>query len=859
MIEKLRNIFSKHAGQALVEYAMLLALTTLTITAFLNMDDQMKLKVQTVAEDFETDLILLPDPEPPIKPERDLELSPPVAQFTAPNPNYKGREILFTDSSYDVDGYVEHWRWTIDGKQINKTKSEIEKDGGLIYSFRNVGVYPVSLYVFDNDGLVSNVVSTTVEVINRNPTLSVMVQNEQGQRGTSITVPQMCTATFFTEYTDPDLPYDELKLYSRFVDHTGVPSEDNSAPHQFTRQFVNLGTNTYTVTVTDENGASVTQTVTATVVTNPSGQCGGVNVEKPKYKIIVTDQNGKAVPPIGNIYEFEDGERATLTASVVWGTYQAHQTAYYFKTTQNNQTTYNKWQVPISMKYPLNTDFKMGDKPTTVLGMARDMSATSDSPSPSLAGMSNQDTVILRVKETQANTGVPIAIISHDNKKDPSNTKPETIFDVSKEKNKFVEITVESIMSSVDPKDKTTNLKGVRWKLPNGTWKPVANEANAFYDPVVKKWFYNGKVNSPDSKVKMNFVAGKSNTWVYELEVINSISKVGTTKKTYKISDSLDEKPKAVCSPDHVKSNKGAAIQMNAAKSSDDKGTVTVRWSLDNFDKSVSGWQAPTANVPSNSTWNNLAVGTHKIYLEVKDNANQTAKAECKVTIEEVTDVRNKIRPELNYIENRVRFASSQSIPFINRTNVGFSGFNLKDIHYTAWTESLYTSDSGTTGEKLTVNHVGASNSNSVSDNPHTSSSKIIITNSTAGAYRIYIWASDKDGRVQTADCVSGKVERKTVNGESIEMCGKGTFYFRFGKATASGVTNYPNVSNEQSSFNVNWTGHHRNWPSVACHKISKSMSTYNQYYQAYQGGGSWDQFGEVYVDGRIKYMLRAC
>lgn len=873
MITKLKQLLLKNTGQALVEYAMLLALTTLTITAFLNMNDQMKVKIQTVASDFETDMILLPEPEPPVKPDRDMELSPPVAQFNAPSPNYKGREILFTDSSYDVDGYVEHWRWTIDGKPMNRSKAEIERDGGLKHSFRYSGSYNVSLYVFDNDGLVSNIVNQQVTVINRDPTVTVVAQNQMGVTGTSITVPQMCFATFLTTYTDPDLPYDELKLFSRFIDHTGVASTDDSAPHQFTRQFVNLGTNTYTVTVTDEEGRSASATATVTVVPNPSGTCDGTPAKKPVYKIEVFDAKGiKKTPEFANVYTFNEGDQAFLYGRVTWGTFQAHSIPYHFNSVQNSQTLVNKWQETDLLKQPLVVTFKRGDKPITVTGMARDMSASSDTPDPNLNGMSNKDTVILTVNNTAPLLDKPIAVISYNGGKDPSssdsNAKPNvpiTTIDLSKEKNKYVEIDVESHLSKAFTGATNTNnakIKGVRWKLPNGTWRPNANEANTIYDSESKKYYYKDTPKSPDSKVKLTWVKDKENTWVYELEVVNNLGMTAKTTKTFvlKNGDGNDKPPVPVCTPNPYEGHHGDALKITAAKSTDDKGTVQVRWSLDNFVESGSGWQAPTAYPPDNEKWRSLTIGTHTIWLEAKDNANQTAKIECKVIIKKVEDVANNIRPELNYIEHRVRFASNQPVPFRNTTNSPTFGsnFKLKDIHYTAWTNDLYTSDV-TTFETQVTNHVGASNGNSLGDNAHTKNSLDLITTNHPGAYKIYIWASDKDGVVKTAQCKDGDVEKKTINGETIDMCGKGTFYFRFGKQVAGGgVENY-SVSNESGLGISSWGSHHRNWPSLACHKISKSMSTYGQYQQAYQGGGAWDQHGEVYVDERIKIMLRKC
>lgn len=868
MMSLIKKIFNQQSGQAMVEYALLLALTTLTITAFLNLDDKMKVKVRTIAEDFSADVILLPDGEVH-KPPRDLELSPPVAQFNAPSPNYKGREILFADSSYDVDGYVEHWRWKINGQDIKRSKTEIERDGGLKHTFRNTGTYTVSLFVFDNDGLVSNVVTKTISIVNRAPEINVTAQNQEGVTGTNITVAQTCKATFFTTYSDPDLPFETVFLQSRFVDHTGVVSTDDSAPHQFTREFVNLGTYTYTVTITDEDGASASATATVTVVPNVKGYCDANDLVKPTYSIQVFDQNGvKKTPVGGNVYMFNEGDEAYVHGIVKWGSLPAHATAYYFRATQDGKTNFDRWQNTNILKQPATVKFKRGDKPITVMGMARDTSATSNVANPSLQGMSNQDTVILMV-DSLNQLDEPIATISYNSGKEPSSSNSEanktTTFDVSKQTNKFVEITIESNLSKAFSGQTNVNnskITGVRWKLPDGSWAPKANASGAFYDQNQKKWYYSSTVNSPDSKVKLIWAPTGKNFWDYELEVVNSLKMVATTKKKFVIQNNdADKPPVAVCNPKEATSNMGQPIPMNASGSTDDKGTVQARWSLDNFNNSASAWQPPNQNVPSNEVWNNLKEGRHTIYLEVRDNANQTTKAECFVTVKKITDTSNKIRPEVNYIEHRVRFATQEQIPFVNRTNT-VSGFDKTKVHYTIWSNELYTTDSGKFGPNYTINYVGASSATAVSENPHTNSAsrKNLITTSTPGAYRIYIYAADADGIVASNDCVAGSIFKVDVYGKVIDACGKGTFYFRFGQQIAGGEVQAVTVSGtEAAHYGVNWSGSHSSWRASSCHKIAKYMNVYHLYESAYQGGGSWDKYEQIDVRARIEYMLRGC
>lgn len=865
MMKFLKAIFTKSLGQASVEYALLLMIAALSATAVLALDDKMKTKIHTVATDFDSDLIVLPPGEP--QPEKGchtneecLQLSPPVAKFKAPSPNYKGREIKFTDESYDVDGYVEHWRWTIDGKSINQSRKEAEADGGLVYTFRHPGTYNVSLYVFDNDGLISNIVQTTITVVNRPPTLSVTVENEEGHLGSSVTVRQGCKATFYTTYTDPDLPFDALSLRSIFTDQSGVRTEENTAPHEFTREFVNLGNNTYFVSVTDENGANVSGTVSVNVVANPSGNCtGNTPVVKPTYKIKVTG----AALQVGNIYYFKEGTKATLSPVVTWGTYPQHnQSPYYWIATSGN--TVGEWHDSSkgsSMNYPYPSyAFQKDTKEIRVTGMARDTSAISNAADPSQKGMSNMDTVILAVLNTNNAAEEAVPIISLNGKKERSDKEKTLVVDLSKKpaSEKYFDVSVESVLSAINDntgKEIANAVAGVRWKV-DGTWRPSANENGAVLledkKTLKKEWYYPSKINSPDTVQKprrLIYKEGAPNIWVYELEVI---SKKGTKSltpaiKEIKLTNLPDEKPKAVCNPTTYNGDAGQAIVMNASLSTDKEGTVTARWSLDNF-KSASGWQKPSQNVPNTGPWI-LGEGTHKIYLEVRDSKNQTAKAECTAILKKKTNVSKKIRPELWYVEERVRFASNSPVPFINRSNYYAAwGTKLEDIHYTAWTTERHTSDAGTTPRIVTDNYVGASTSSQLGDNPHTKTIKQLLTDNTPAAYRVFIMASDKDGTVLSTDCLTGNAQTHTVGGKSVQLCAKATFYFRFGEQVSGGGVKSINTSNEDAIVTTN-----------KCYKIAKSYSTWSKYANAFQEGGSTDTSGSYDVRAEILKKLRGC
>lgn len=825
---------SSNRGQAVVEYALLLMIAALAATAFFALDNNMKSKIQTISTEFETDVALLPNPSPGeiggCQQNADcLELSPPVAKFQAPSPSYKGREVKLVDESYDIDGYVEHYIWSVDGQVIRMNKSEISDKGGLYYTFRNSGTYNVSLLVVDNDGLVSALETKTITILNRNPTVSVVAENEKGEIGSSVTVLQGCTATFFTNYADADLPYDKLTLLSIFTDQSGVTSRDNTAPNEFKRDFLNLGRNTYYVQVTDEDGATATATATVNVVPNPTGACAvDKDVEKPVYKIIVEG----VYTQTGNVYTFKAGTKATVKPSVTWGSFPANSVPYYWEATQGN--TKGDWYTPAtgsSLNYPYpNQTFTLVTDDITVTGMARDTSALSNEDNPELRGMSNKDTVVLRVDLTGVNTR-PNPIISLNDKKNRSDVEPVTIIDVTGLPNETFEAKVESILSD---DDRGLAIKGVRWKLPDGTWRPAANEngAEAIKDTDGNtRWYYLGKVNSPDTFLntqKFKWTSGGTNQWVYELQVISEKNIVSATnaKKTIKVTYDPNKPPVGVCNPNPSITYEGFPLTLNAQGSHDPDGpTPQVRWSM-NGGSSYSGWQSPSQNVPTNSSWIWHSPQKRTILLEVKDDKNEVVKVNCPIEIKQVPVADGfYLFPEFWYVEDRVQ-NNGQDIRIANRSG------DMKYIYYSLF--SAY----GLPGGEYTGD-LNDKTYNAGINEAHHSQATTLETGSYAGVFLVSVHIADKDRFVSQTTCLNGgTIVQKTINGGYTDACTKSSHYFRMKAYTAT-------------------SGNLGSGSSTSCtyRSVHRDLRTFSQYVSRW-GKGATDQTEYYDVGENIKSKL---
>ena len=789
-----RRYGKKSRGQALIEYALLLMIAVLASTAYFQLDGTLKDKLLIIASDFVQDTPGVPYEVPPIK--EKVNLSPPVADFYVPEPNYKGRDIRLVNRSFDTDGVIEHYIWNVNGTEYRQTRFDADLDEGLVVKFRYSGTYTATLIVIDNDGLVSNKVTKTIRVVNRFPTLDITVQNEQGDvvgMGGTITVYEGCSARFQTYYDDPDLPYEELRLYSRFTDHSGVVSTYNTVNNDFVRTFFNEGTSEYYVEIKDEDNAVASGRVYVKVVKNPNpnGACGNITIEtKPKYRIEVSGYVKKDETKTPRVYYFLPGTKATLTAVVEWGQYPAHSLAYYWSTTSwpNPQ---NEWQNKQTIQRPYSTEFKIGDTPYTVTGMARDSSATSTEPNPNLRGMSNKDTVRLEVictPEAEACKVPPTPVITVHNVADTRTPPADSLLQlpVGRNYDKRFPYNNGAYTLTINSRDSKSNtggsIAGVRFFIPDasgGKWYPVDNNPkNNFGNGNAVKikdingneqWWFPLTPDSPDTLGGKTFKIGEGsgalkNEWTYKLHVIdsNGIPSKDPAVKTIRLVE-VKNPPTAVCTynsgnPARMKKGQSLGNALTAAQSKDSNGGtdgILARWKLPNG--SWSNWQKRTNGVPD-SLVKNLAEGQHQIQLQVKDkNGTESSVVTCNIVVEPAT--RPPIDVQFWSIDNRVGLSglpvkvSNQSKP-------------TKEVKKVAWKISTPSNPGDSPPAAKTV------------DGPANNSNFKLHNGVMQSAFYVHIYVTNES---ETANCTSGS---KRVNFRNGYWCTRSAIYFRLRTVT---------------------------------------------------------------------------
>lgn len=799
-----RNKIKKSRGQAMIEYALLLMIAVLASVAYFQLDDSLRIKINLIASDLVEEEPHLPYVVPPIKDNEDL--SPPVADFTVPSPNYKGRDIHLVNRSFDTDGVIDNYIWTVDGREIRQGRFDAEKEEGLVVNFRYSGTYTVSLVVIDNDGLVSNKVTKTVYVENRSPAINLSAVSHLGgvaSNGGTITVYQYCSAQFNTMYEDKDLPYEVLTLYSRFSDSTGVVSQYDTIPFEFTRVFENEGRNEYYVRVTDEDGASVSSSVYINVVENPdpaamaSKTCTAPTPpqpRKPQFQIQVTGYYDKDESKSPREYYFRPNTKATVRGVVQFGDYPEHTYGRYWTTTdnENSNNTWDKKSDAEMIQRPINTTFTPSTEPITITGMARDTSARSNTPNPSLAGMSNKDSVVLKVlcdPSLPECVTEPTAVLSV-NKKTSTDTPPEE---------QILELSVGAVDPSTNfncDEDKCTltinsshsysnsggTIEGVRFKF-KGTWYPKnTNAADNFgmsnivslkdHKGKTELWF-SGSPNSPDTNKSngMDFKIGRGydttplkDKWTYELRVIdsNGISSTESAKKTIWLK-TAPPAPKVYCKDkDKNDSSVSGTTTTNVAKlvnargSKDGEGNpIKVRWKAEDQDGGRWTSYIDANNSPS-KTWKYDKAGTYKITVQGKDSYGQVDSATCTVTI---TAPRPDpaITVEWYSIANRAAMKGE----YIEAKNVSTPATNVGDNVWWHWSMDSSASESSGSGWKEAGKNTTA---------------RIAGTNNVQGAINFWINVTDKDGKPTCANTPSAQTIAKD---SQKKYCVKSTVYWR--------------------------------------------------------------------------------
>jgi len=672
----------KQRGQAIIEYVILLAIAVLAATAYFSMDETIRWRIGVIAADLVDGSppgIALPDPEDTPRPSE--RLSPPVADFMVPTPNWKGRDIRLVDRSFDIDGVVSHYIWNINGQERRQTRAEVEAANGIVINFRHSGTYPVSLIVIDNDGLVSNMVTRNVVVENRHPTVSMSVRSHRGVTGSAVDAWQFCSATFFTQYGDEDLPHDVLTLHSTFSDHRGLETHSSTVPNEFTRLFMNQGLNRYTVRVTDEDGAFASRQVSVNVVRNPnvapghlnplsipeSVRCGDPAPPPPavRCQLSLTVTGHISSNPSTRTYTFAAGSRGTVTANVTWGTHPAHSQPLHWTTTERPNA--NIWTSDTQIEAPQAGVWQVGGDDIVVRATARDASAVSSTPDPSLIGMCTPAVEVRLVSEPPAATlqQPPAAALSVSFRQftaSPPRTDPVTIDVGAGVSNPNFNCAVGRCTLTINPTFSTAatgrTIRGMRFNIPDGVnadgsqrfrWVPSNRTEfpSAFeveeQGGVRSLWLPFGST-SPDTAGGRVFIRGEGSgrnrdTWIYELQVIDDLGtrSNNTARITVVLAQTISP-PTAVCtletSPLIVQPLTAFNTRISALGSTDPQGfNLYAEWSIDSGATWVAG--GPITSNPPVVIHPASAAGQvmTNIRLRVVANGRESPMVTCPVTV----------------------------------------------------------------------------------------------------------------------------------------------------------------------------------------------------------------------------------
>lgn len=529
------------------------------------------------------------------------------------------------------------------------------------------------------------------------------------------------------------------------------------------------------------------------VLPQNNSSCQVVNPIKPTFDIEVSGytsiQNGK--------YCFEPGSTSTITAKVTWGTYGAHSTPLYWTSTDwNNSNTWgtiSNWgTIHRPYPYPQNV-WAEGDADIQVTGMARDSSATSNTPNPNSVGMSNSDTVILSTCG-YISPEKPTAVISLnqvDNTKTPPNNAVTTV-NVAKQSNYPPHVKENVYTATVDSKfsyaENNNYIEGVRWKLPDNTDAPSTNPSSPYYygkiPNVVKvlnkttnkeEYFYPPNTPAPDTQGGKDFIWGQSptgnNEWTYKLQVIQDGGLTSDwTTKTIKLTK-VDNPPVMTCNSVTVKVNEplnSASTPLNAKGSYDPEGNaVYIKWSLDNTNWIPSGDQWDNVNTNAPSTWKWSTAGNKTVYVKGTDgNHNNDVTKSCTVTVVEDSV---PIYEEFYSIYQRVKWKNEGIYVEDQSRRDGTLDYSVIDPNSSIWRYSI---DGG--NDKSTTSWNGETKT-------ATGMKTTLNTYNAQAAILVNHYIAPKQTKFTCSN-----TNKVTYNGK--EYCSKSTTYWRMGEYTETVV-----------------------------------------------------------------------
>ncbi len=171
-----------------------------------------------------------------------LDLAPTAGFDWAPDPQDEGVAVAFTDASTSFPDDVVAWSWDFGGLGTSS-------DQNPSFTFDDHGIYTVTLMVEDDDGT-TDTVSHTVTIVDLGPTAEFTWAPDPQDEGAAVA------------FTDASTSYpDDVVAWSWDFDGLGTSAVQNPS-----FMFIDAGTYTVTLTVTDDDGSADSVAHTVTVI-----------------------------------------------------------------------------------------------------------------------------------------------------------------------------------------------------------------------------------------------------------------------------------------------------------------------------------------------------------------------------------------------------------------------------------------------------------------------------------------------------------------------------------------------------------------------------------------------------------------
>jgi parallel beta-helix repeat protein len=217
----------------------------------------------------------------------------PVPSFTmAPSPAFTMTQVSFTDTSIDLDGVIVQRHWTFgDGTNVTTFSSTVA------HSYGDNGAYPVTLTVTDDDNETGSI-TKNITIFNTGPTANM----------TWIPLePTDVDDILFngSGSSDPD---------GSIVNYTwSFGDNETGYGRNVTHRYMDDGIYTVTLTVTDDDGATDTTSISLPVGNMPPSPVIDVLPEEPTTADLVVFNGSGSSDPDGSIvnYTWSFGDNMT--------------------------------------------------------------------------------------------------------------------------------------------------------------------------------------------------------------------------------------------------------------------------------------------------------------------------------------------------------------------------------------------------------------------------------------------------------------------------------------------------------------------------------------------------------------------